>query len=44
MVGNLNNDKTKIKVFNKSEIEKLEMTAFLSVNKGSADEPFLIFL
>lgn len=44
MVENLNNDKTKIKVFNKSEIEKLEMTAFLSVNKGSADEPFLIFI
>lgn len=44
MVESLNNDKTNIKVFNKSEIEELGMTAFLSVNKGSTDEPFLIYI
>lgn len=44
LVESLNNEKTKIKIFNKSEIEELGMNAFLSVNKGSADEPFLIYI
>ena len=33
-----------IKIYNKSEIEKLGMTAFLSVAKGSASEPKLIVM
>ena len=44
LVESLDSDKVKIKVLNKAEIEKLEMGAFLGVNKGSSDEPKLIHI
>lgn len=31
-------------IFDKKEIEKMEMNAFLGVNQGSTDEPYLIYL
>ncbi len=39
-----NNKKLKVKVLDKSAIEKLNMNSFLSVNKGSSVEPKLIEL
>ncbi|MDD3999298.1 MAG: leucyl aminopeptidase [Bacilli bacterium] len=44
LVKNLNNDKVTYKVYNKKEIETLEMYAFLGVNQGSDAEPRLIHL
>lgn len=44
LVESLNNDKVTVKVYNKKEIEELEMNAFLGVNKGSKDEPRLIHI
>lgn len=44
LVKELDNEKVTINVLGKSEIEKLEMGAFLGVNKGSNDEPRLIHL
>lgn len=44
LVEELDNDKVKIKVYNKKEIEKLEMTSFLGVNQGSTAEPRLIHI
>lgn len=44
LVSKLNNPNTEIKVFGKKEIEELEMNAFLSVNRGSQDDPYLIFI
>lgn len=44
LVNELNNDKVSIKIYNRKEIEKLNMGAFLGVNKGSTCEPRLIHL
>lgn len=44
LVASLNNDKVKIKVLEKAEIEALGMGAFLGVNKGSQEAPKLIHI
>lgn len=44
LVEGLQSDKVKIKVYEKAEIEALEMGAFLGVNKGSKDDPKLIHI
>ena len=42
LVKDINNDKLTIEVLGLEEIKKLNMGSFLSVNKGSLDEPRLI--
>lgn len=42
LVKELDSDKLSIEVYDKEEIEKMKMGAFLAVNKGSYDEPKLI--
>jgi leucyl aminopeptidase len=37
-------DGVKVEVFNKKQIEDLKMGSFLGVNKGSSDEPKLIYI
>ena len=44
LVDSFDNDKVKIKVYNKKEIQNLEMDAFLAVNQGSTAEPRLIHI
>lgn len=44
LVDELDNKKVGLKIYNKKEIEELEMHAFLGVNKGSETEPRLIHL
>lgn len=44
LVKSFESDKVKIEVYNKKEIEALKMNAFLGVNKGSTDEPRLIYI
>jgi leucyl aminopeptidase len=44
LVKNLDNNKVFIKVYNKKEIEDLNMNSFLAVNKGSTAEPRLIHI
>jgi leucyl aminopeptidase len=44
LVKSLDDDRLTIKVYDKKEIESLEMNAFLAVNKGSAAEPKLIHI
>lgn len=44
LVKKYNSKKLAIKVYNKEEIERLGMTAFLAVNQGSKDEPYLIHI
>jgi len=34
----------KVQIFDKKQIEKMNMGAFLGVNKGSSDEPYLIMI
>lgn len=44
LVESLESPKLSIKIYNKKEIESLEMNAFLGVNKGSTAEPRLIHI
>ena len=44
IVENNLQDKIKVKIHNKKEIEKLKMGSFLAVSKGSIEEPKLIVL
>lgn len=44
LVKRFNSKKVNIKVYNKEEIERLGMNAFLAVNQGSKDEPYLIYI
>ncbi len=44
LVAELGNSKVSHKIYNKKEIEALEMGSFLGVNKGSTAEPRLIHL
>lgn len=44
LAESLNHNNLKIKIYDKKEIEKLEMNAFLGVNKGSTSEPRLIHI
>lgn len=44
LVKSLDDERVSIKIYNKKEIEALEMNAFLGVNKGSTAEPRLIHL
>jgi leucyl aminopeptidase len=44
LVKNLNDNRLAFKIYNKKEIEDLEMKAFLGVNRGSDAEPKLIHL
>lgn len=44
LVKSFDNDKVSIRVYDKGKIEELKMNSFLSVNKGSVDEPKLIHI
>lgn len=44
LVANLNDNRVKIRVYDKKEIEEFGMYAFLGVNKGSSAEPKLIHI
>ena len=44
LAKSLDDERVTVKVYNKKEIEALEMNAFLGVNKGSKAEPRLIHL
>ncbi|QWC00079.1 leucyl aminopeptidase family protein [Mycoplasmatota bacterium] len=37
-------DGISVKIYEKTEIEEMNMGSFLGVNKGSSDEPYLIFI
>lgn len=44
MCETINSEKLTVKIFDKKEIEKMSMQAFLGVNKGSTAEPKLIYI
>jgi leucyl aminopeptidase len=44
LVKSLGHEKLKVRIYNKKEIENLEMGAFLAVNQGSKAEPKLIHI